>query len=79
MELAMIQGVIVPLNQIDPARLDRGTYFGDGVYEVIRSYDSSLFALDDHLARLKKNLAAKRKSLQQQAVKNFNLFTKLFR
>jgi len=31
---------------------DRGFLFGDGVYEVIRSYDGSLFALEAHLARM---------------------------
>jgi len=31
---------------------DRGFVFGDGVYEVIRSYGGHLFALDEHLARL---------------------------
>jgi D-alanine transaminase len=58
MELAMIQGKIMPLDQVDPSWLDRGTYFGDGVYEVIRSYDGKLFALDDHLSRLKRSLEA---------------------
>ena len=58
MEIAMIQGKIVPLDQVSPSWLDRGTYFGDGVYEVIRSYDGKLFVLDDHLARLKRSLEA---------------------
>jgi len=58
MEIAFIQGKIVPLAEVDPCWLDRGTYFGDGVYEVIRSYDGRLFALDDHLSRLERSLAA---------------------
>ncbi len=32
---------------------DRGFVFGDGVYEVIRSYHGKLFALEAHLARLR--------------------------
>lgn len=32
---------------------DRGFVFGDGVYEVIRSYGGTLFALEEHLARMR--------------------------
>ncbi len=45
MQIAMIQDRIVPLNELDGAYMDRGTYFGDGVYEVVRSYDGRIFAL----------------------------------
>jgi len=31
---------------------DRGLFFGDGVYEVVRSYNGKIFALDDHLQKL---------------------------
>lgn len=31
---------------------DRGYYFGDGIYEVIRIYNTKPFALDAHLQRL---------------------------
>jgi branched-chain amino acid aminotransferase len=34
---------------------DRGFLFGDGVYEVVRSYGRVLFALEDHLDRLIKS------------------------
>ena len=57
MKLAMIDDKIVPLEQLDPAWTDRGTYFGDGVYEVVRSYSGRLFALEDHLQRFQKSLA----------------------
>ncbi|MHC4211875.1 MAG: aminotransferase class IV [Planctomycetota bacterium] len=56
MQLAMINDQIVPYIDLDPAYLDRGTFFGDGVYEVIRSYNSNIFALDDHLERLGQSL-----------------------
>jgi D-alanine transaminase len=32
---------------------DRGFLFGDGVYEVVRSYGGRVFALDEHMARLR--------------------------
>jgi D-alanine transaminase len=35
---------------------DRGFVLGDGVYEVIRTYDGRLFAMDAHLARLRRGL-----------------------
>ncbi len=35
---------------------DRGFLFGDGVYEVIKSYNGKLFEADAHLYRLKKSL-----------------------
>jgi D-alanine transaminase len=56
MQIAMIQDEIIPLSELDPVYLDRGTYFGDGVYEVVRSYDGKIFALDQHLARLARSL-----------------------
>jgi D-alanine transaminase len=56
MQLAMIQDKIIPLDELDPAYTDRGTYFGDGVYEVLRSYAGRLFALEDHLERLQNSL-----------------------
>ncbi|MHC4483571.1 MAG: aminotransferase class IV, partial [Planctomycetota bacterium] len=58
MQIAMIQDRIVPAEQLDPAYLDRGTFFGDGVYEVVRSYNGKIFALDEHLQRFANSLAA---------------------
>jgi len=57
MQLAMINDETLPLDKLDSAYLDRGLYFGDGVYEVVRSYDSRIFALDEHLARFANSLA----------------------
>lgn len=37
---------------------DRGFQFGDGVYEVIRTYRRQPFALDAHLARLERSAQA---------------------
>lgn len=58
MQIAMIHDEIVPIEQLDPIYMDRGTYFGDGVYEVVRSYDGEIFALDEHLERFAKSLLA---------------------
>ena len=58
MQIAMIEDKIVPVDELEPAYLDRGTYFGDGVYEVVRSYDGKIFALVEHLQRFANSLAA---------------------
>lgn len=58
MQLAMIQDRIVPMEELEPIYLDRGIYFGDGVYEVVRSYDGKIFALEEHLQRFANSLAA---------------------
>lgn len=44
---------------VDQARvsvLDRGFIFGDGIYEVVPVYGGRLFRVDEHLARLDRNL-----------------------
>jgi D-alanine transaminase len=57
MQIAMIEDRIVPAGELDPVHLDRGTFFGDGVYEVLRSYDGKLFALEEHLERFANSLS----------------------
>ncbi len=37
---------------------DRGFLFGDAVYEVIRSYEGRLWAVERHFQRLDRSLAA---------------------
>jgi len=58
MQVAMIQDKILAMDELEPAYLDRGIYFGDGVYEVVRSYNGKIFVLEEHLARFADNLAA---------------------
>jgi len=58
MQIAMIQDKIVPMQELMPVYLDRGTFFGDGVYEVVRSYNGKIFALEEHLQRFADSLAA---------------------
>ena len=57
MQIAMIQDKIVPTEELEPVYLDRGIFFGDGVYEVVRSYDGKIFALDEHMQRFANSLA----------------------
>jgi len=56
MKLAMLNDRIVPVAELDPIYFDRGIYFGDGVYEVLRSYKGKLFALPEHLERFARSL-----------------------
>ncbi len=56
MQIAMIDDKILSADKLEPAYLDRGTFFGDGVYEVVRSYDSKVFALEEHLQRFANSL-----------------------
>lgn len=58
MKIAMVNDRITPIEELDPIYFDRGIYFGDGVYEVLRSYHGKIFALDDHLQRFASSLAA---------------------
>jgi len=58
MQVAMIGDRILPLAELEPIYCDRGFYFGDGVYEVLRSYNGKIFALEEHLARFGKSLSA---------------------
>jgi D-alanine transaminase len=58
MKVAMVQDDIVPIEELEPVYFDRGTFFGDGVYEVLRSYSGMIFALEEHLQRFANSLAA---------------------
>ncbi|MFC1634866.1 aminotransferase class IV [Planctomycetota bacterium] len=57
MQIVMIEDKIVPAGEVEPVYFDRGMFFGDGVYEVIRSYDGKLFAFDEHMERFAQSLA----------------------
>ncbi len=58
MQLAMTGDRMLLFDQLEDIYLDRGFFFGDGVYEVIRSYNGKIFALDHHLARFQHSLDA---------------------
>lgn len=58
MQLAMVQDTVMPLEDLPEPYLDRGMFFADGVYEVLRSYEGKLFAMDAHLRRFAQSLEA---------------------
>ena len=51
-ELVAINGEIFPPGEAKISVFDRGFLYGDGVYEVTRTYGKVLFALEDHVDRL---------------------------
>jgi D-alanine transaminase len=57
-EMAWINGRFQPLADASVSIEDRGFQFGDGVYEVIRTYGGRPFKLDAHLARLHRSADA---------------------
>ncbi len=56
--VAFVNGAFMPLAEAKVSVEDRGFQFGDGVYEVIRTYKGRPFSLDAHLARLDRSAAA---------------------
>ena len=52
-----LNGEIIPADEAKISPLDRSFTFGDGVYEVIPSYNQELFLFEDHLERFKISLA----------------------
>jgi D-alanine transaminase len=57
MQLAMIDDKIVQQTKLEPIYNDRGIYFGDGVYEVLRSYNGKIFAFEEHMQRFARSLS----------------------
>ena len=57
-----LNGEFMPLSEARVPVLDRGFIFGDGVYEVAPAYQGVPFRWSQHLARLKRSLAKRRKS-----------------
>ena len=53
-----LDGEFLPLAEARVSVLDRGFIFGDAVYEVMVALEGRLFALDEHLERLARSLAA---------------------
>jgi len=56
--VAFVNGRFMPLAQARVSVEDRGFQFGDGIYELIRTYDGRIFHLEDHLQRLEQSAAA---------------------
>ena len=50
--LGILDGSVMPAEQIQIPATDEGLLRGDGVFEVMRLYDGRPFAVDDHLERM---------------------------
>ena len=64
--IVYLNGEFLPKSEAHISPDDRGFLLADGVYEVTRSYQGHLFALDRHLARLDRSL--KEMQLEQPEV-----------
>jgi branched-chain amino acid aminotransferase len=56
-ELACLDGTVLPVAEAVVPATDEGFLRGDGVFEVIRVYDGRPFALDRHLDRIERSAA----------------------
>nr|MBI3613460.1 D-amino-acid transaminase [Nitrospirota bacterium] len=56
--IGFVNGTFMPLEQATVSVEDRGYQFGDGVYEVIRTYRGAPFQVEAHLARLARSAEA---------------------
>lgn len=53
--LASVDGAIAPPEESTVSVTDEGLLRGDGAFEVVRLYGGQPFAMDDHLARLRRS------------------------
>jgi branched-chain amino acid aminotransferase len=53
--LGILDGTVLPADEVHIPARDEGLLRGDGVFEVMRLYDGHPFALDDHLARMERS------------------------
>jgi D-alanine transaminase len=58
MAIAYLNGDWMAPEDAKVSVFDRGFMFGDGIYEVMAVYDGKVFALEEHLVRLKRSLEA---------------------
>ncbi|MCB1749952.1 MAG: D-amino acid aminotransferase, partial [Gammaproteobacteria bacterium] len=56
--ICYLDGAYLPLAEARVSVLDRGFIFGDAVYEVLPVVAGRMFALEEHLERLARSLAA---------------------
>ncbi|MBO8138692.1 MAG: aminotransferase class IV [Desulfotomaculum sp.] len=57
-ELTYLNDEIFEAGEASISTNDRGFIFGDGIYEVVRSYTGKLFGLKEHLQRLQQSADA---------------------
>ncbi|MDH3763176.1 MAG: D-amino acid aminotransferase [Gammaproteobacteria bacterium] len=56
MTIAYLNGEYMPLEEARISPMDRGFLFGDGIYEVIPSYDGKMVGFGPHIERMKDGL-----------------------
>lgn len=80
--IAYLNGKYLPAEQLNISPNDRGFFFADGAYEVIRYYEGKPFQADEHLQRLARSIGELRityqnveqlKEVAQNLIKNNNL------
>lgn len=76
-EIVFLNGQYLPMDEVKISPMDRGFLFGDGVYEVIPSYNGRLVGFNAHIARLKSNLQAIMLKLDWTAEKWLQIASKL--
>jgi D-alanine transaminase len=57
-DIGFVNGRFMPLEEATVPVEDRGFQFGDGIYEVIRTYHGQPFQLDSHLVRFERSAKA---------------------
>ena len=50
-----LNGEVVATSEARIHPFDRGLWYGDGLFETLRTYKGSIFALDEHLARMNRS------------------------
>jgi D-alanine transaminase len=58
MSIVFLNGEYLPMEEAKISPMDRGFLFGDGIYEVVPSYNGRLVGFGPHIARMKKGLEA---------------------
>jgi branched-chain amino acid aminotransferase len=53
--LGILDGTVLPADEMHIPARDEGLLRGDGVFEVMRLYDGRPFALDDHIERMQRS------------------------
>ena len=66
--LAILDGTVMPADEVRIPAVDEGLLRGDGVFEVVRLYDGRPFALADHLARMERSAANLRLRLDRASL-----------
>lgn len=57
MSIVYLNGEYLPMEDARISPMDRGFLFGDGIYEVVPSYDGKLVGFGPHIDRMKNGLA----------------------